>query len=176
MIGWMEWHAELNCTKNPDAKRNVYSGSKGLDSNDFLNRAKPRTTLRLWKMDRWTCSIPFGASRLSARVRLAECGFELVKGAFIYIDGSHVPTHRWKSGYLKDTQTFSVSLIQFGLTIIISPNLKGSAVERWATLCRISPLYQWYQIYIIWYYRESILTPLCTSTHGWMLCCIWNFF
>ena len=73
----------------------------------LLNRAKTQDDLEI--VEKWIDELAqfFGASRLSAKVRLAECGFELVKGAFIYIDGSYVPTHRWKSGYLKDTQTFS---------------------------------------------------------------------
>ena len=76
----------------------------------------------------------FGVSRLSAKVRLAECGFDLIKGTFIYLDDKYVPTHKWKNGYLEDTQTFSINLIQLGLQLLYQPNLK-ERVDKGELLC-----------------------------------------
>ena len=123
MIGWMEWHAESIAPKILMPKE-MFIQEARIRQQQLLESSQTQNDLEI--VEKWIDELAqfFGASRLSAKVRLAECGFELVKGAFIYIDGSYVPTHRWKSGYLKDTQTFSVSLIQFGLQLLSHSTLK----------------------------------------------------
>ena len=61
----------------------------------------------------------FEVSKLSAKIRMVELGYEEARGAFIYLDGHYVFPHTCKPGFLKMQQTFSISFldaIQLGLT------------------------------------------------------------
>lgn len=51
----------------------------------------------------------FCVSRLAAKIRMADLGYEEVLGAFTYIDGHYVKPYAFKHGMLKRNQTFSVS-------------------------------------------------------------------
>ena len=50
----------------------------------------------------------FKVSRLSAKIRMVELGYDVARGTFIYADNSYVRPHSWKPGFLKEHQTFSV--------------------------------------------------------------------
>ena len=128
MIGWMEWHAESIAPKILMPKE-MFIQKARIRQQRLLELSQSQDNLEI--VEKWIDELAqfFGVSRLSAKVRLAECGFELVKGAFIYVDDAYVPTHRWKSGYLEDTQTFSVSLIQLGLQLLSHPTLKERVEE-----------------------------------------------
>lgn len=123
MIGWMEWHAESIAPKILMPKE-MFIQEARIRQQRLIEMSQTRDELEI--VEKWIDELAqfFGVSRLSAKVRLAECGFEIVKGAFIYVDDAYVPTHRWKTGYLEDTQTFSVSLIQLGLQLLSQPILK----------------------------------------------------
>ena len=51
----------------------------------------------------------FGVSKLSAKIRLVETGFEEAAGALIYIDGKYVQPHSWKKGSIDVNQTYAIS-------------------------------------------------------------------
>lgn len=123
MIGWMEWHAE-SITPKILMPKEMFIQEARIRQQRLLELSQTQDDLEI--IEKWIDELAqfFGVSRLSAKVRLAECGFELVKGAFIYIDDAYVPTHRWKQGYLEDAQTFSISLIQLGLQLLSQPTLK----------------------------------------------------
>lgn len=53
----------------------------------------------------------FEVSKLSAKIRMVELGYEEARGAFIYLDGYYVLPHACKPGFLKMHQTFSVGLL-----------------------------------------------------------------
>ena len=50
----------------------------------------------------------FCVSRLAAKIRMADLGYEEALGAFTYIDGHYVKPHAFKRGALKRNQTFSI--------------------------------------------------------------------
>lgn len=123
MFSWMEWHAESIAPKILMPKEMFIQEARARQQR-LLELSETQDELEI--VEKWIdeLSIFFGVSRLSAKVRLAECGFDIVRGTFIYMDGKYVPTHKWKAGYLVDTQTFSVNLIQFGLQLLCQPKLK----------------------------------------------------
>lgn len=123
MIGWMEWHAESIAPKILMPKEMFIQEARSRQQR-LLELSQTQDILDI--LEKWIDELAqfFGVSRLSAKVRLAECGFEEVKGAFIYIDDAYVPTHTWKQGNLEDNQTFSVNLIQLGLQLLSQPVLK----------------------------------------------------
>lgn len=50
----------------------------------------------------------FGVSRLAAKIRMVDAGYEEAIGTFTYIDGKYVRPHRFKKGALERNQTFSI--------------------------------------------------------------------
>lgn len=50
----------------------------------------------------------FAVSRLAAKIRMVDAGYEEAIGAFTYMDGHYVAPHRFKKDALKRNQTFSV--------------------------------------------------------------------
>ncbi|MDL2293275.1 helix-turn-helix transcriptional regulator [Ruminococcaceae bacterium OttesenSCG-928-D13] len=51
----------------------------------------------------------FGVSRMAAKIRMIDLGFEEAIGTFTYIDGRYVRPHSFKKGALERNQTFSIS-------------------------------------------------------------------
>lgn len=51
----------------------------------------------------------FGVSRLAAKIRMLDAGYEEASGAFIYVDNHYVKPHKAPKGYLAKNQTFSIS-------------------------------------------------------------------
>ncbi|MBV4421060.1 helix-turn-helix domain-containing protein [Clostridium tyrobutyricum] len=50
----------------------------------------------------------FCVSRLAAKIRMIDAGYEEAIGTFTYIDGCYVKPHRFKKGELERNQTFSI--------------------------------------------------------------------
>ncbi len=124
ILGWMEWHAESITPKILIPKK-MFIQKAWVIRKRLLESSQIQDELDI--VERWIDELAFffGVPRSSAKVRLAECGFDIVKGAFIYIDDKYVPAHKWKDGYLENTQTFSINLIQLGMQLLIQPNLKS---------------------------------------------------
>ena len=123
MIDWMEWHAE-SITPKILMPKEMFIQEAIARHKRLLELSQTQDELEF--VGKWIDELAqfFGVSRLSAKVRLAECGFEVVKGAFIYIDDKYVPVHKWKGGYLENIQTFSISLIHMGMLLLTQPKLK----------------------------------------------------
>lgn len=102
MISWMEWHAELIAPKILMPKE-MFVQEARVRQQRLLELSETQDELEIVEKQIDELALFFGVSRLSAKVRLAECGFDLVKGTFIYLDDKYVPTHKWKNGYLEDT-------------------------------------------------------------------------
>ena len=52
----------------------------------------------------------FDVSRLAAKIRMVDLGFEEAIGTFTYIDGRYVKPHTFKQGAIKRNQTYSISV------------------------------------------------------------------
>ncbi|MGO5086170.1 helix-turn-helix domain-containing protein [Oscillospiraceae bacterium LCP25S3_F9] len=53
--------------------------------------------------------LTFGVSRLAAKIRMMDAGYEEAAGAFIFVDGKYVKPHKASKGFLAPNQTFSIS-------------------------------------------------------------------
>lgn len=52
----------------------------------------------------------FDVSVVSAKIRLAELGFEFVEGTSVYVDGKYYPPYSFKMDILKKNQTFIIDV------------------------------------------------------------------
>lgn len=67
----------------------------------------------------------FGVSKLAAKIRMVELGYEEAIGTLNYIDGQYVPSHQWKKGALEANQTYSIGLIDATVQMMVNPILQG---------------------------------------------------
>lgn len=65
----------------------------------------------------------FGVSRLAAKIRMIDVGYEEAIGTFTYIDGRYVKPHRFKKGSLERNQTFSIGAEDAVIQSITNPTL-----------------------------------------------------
>ena len=112
----------------------------------------------------------FGVSKLSAKIRLVELGYDIAMGAFIYVDGKYVPTHYWKKGFLETNQTFSLSRLDVGIQLLSNADLKekvdnGTYLFVESHYCLNDPKYIAYDIF-----DNPILTLY--ARHHMDECCI----
>lgn len=66
----------------------------------------------------------YGVSRLAAKIRLMEAGFTEAIGTFNYVDGHYVRPYSFKSGSLKESQTFTLSAADAGIQWLVNPELR----------------------------------------------------
>ncbi|WDC84266.1 ImmA/IrrE family metallo-endopeptidase [Caloramator sp. mosi_1] len=67
----------------------------------------------------------FSVSRLAAKIRMIDVGYEEAIGTFTYIDGHYVRPHCFKKGFLKRNQTFSISAIDAAIQSLIDSQLSA---------------------------------------------------
>ena len=65
----------------------------------------------------------FGVSKLSAKIRMVELGYEIAIGALNYVDGHHVPPHSWKKGAISANQTYSIGFIDATIETLRNPSI-----------------------------------------------------
>ena len=65
----------------------------------------------------------FSISRQSAKIRLIECGYNIARGAFNYIDNKYIKPFAYNEKALLDNQTFSIGLEDLIIETIKNPNL-----------------------------------------------------
>lgn len=69
-------------------------------------------------------AVDFGVSRLAAKIRMVEAGYEEAVGTFNWIDDHYVATHRFKKGSLKDNQTFTIGAEDLARQLMSNRKLK----------------------------------------------------
>lgn len=63
----------------------------------------------------------FCVSRLAAKIRMVDAGYEEAIGTFTYVDGRYVKPHRFKKGTLERNQTFSISVEDAAIQSVTNP-------------------------------------------------------
>lgn len=65
----------------------------------------------------------YGVSRLAAKIRLVEANYDEAIGTFNYVDGHYVRPYTFKSGSLKEYQTFTISAMDAAVQRLMNPEL-----------------------------------------------------
>ena len=65
----------------------------------------------------------FGLSKQAAKIRMIQCGFEIARGAFDYVDGHYVSPYQGKPGVLGDNETYSAGITDVVIACMFSPEL-----------------------------------------------------
>lgn len=67
----------------------------------------------------------FCVSRISAKIRMVDAGYEEAVGTFTYIDGHYVKPHGFRKGSIKVNQTFSLSAQDAAVERIFNQELRA---------------------------------------------------
>lgn len=119
---WMEWHAQA-LTPKILMPRKMFSQEAYLINKRLIDEEDSRDQLDVIERLIDELAVFFGVSRLAAKIRLVEMGYEEAIGAFNYIDGRYVPTHQWKKGAITSGQTYSISAYDAAIQSVVIPEL-----------------------------------------------------
>lgn len=67
----------------------------------------------------------FCVSRIAAKIRMIDAGYEEAIGTFTYLDGRYIKPHGFKKGTLKRNQTFSISAVDAAIQSMTNPELNA---------------------------------------------------
>jgi len=106
-LAWMEWQANSLAPKIQMPKEMFKKYVDSLISKyrreygkyDIIDLIEPIIT---------DISLKYGVSKTSAKIRLLEIGRTEAQGAFIYVDGKHIPPHKANNADIKVNQTYSI--------------------------------------------------------------------
>lgn len=68
----------------------------------------------------------FMVSRMAAKIRMIDAGYEEATGAFTYIDGHYVMPFAYKKGSLQPNQTYSISVQDAAILSVSNPTLRDN--------------------------------------------------
>ena len=119
---WMEWQANSIAPKiqMPKSTFKKYIDSliskyrKEMQAYDIIDIIEPIIT---------DISVKFGVSKTSAKIRLLEIGRVEAQGAFIYVDGKHIPPHKSQTN-IEINQTYSISAQDAAVLSMTDKNLQ----------------------------------------------------
>ena len=72
----------------------------------------------------------FGLSKQAAKIRMVQCGFEIARGAFEYVDGHYVRPYQGKKGELKEDETYTASVRDILIAGMLNPELMEKINDR----------------------------------------------
>lgn len=70
-------------------------------------------------------AIFFCVSRLAAKIRMIDAGYEEAIGTFTFIDSRYIKPHSFKKGVIKKNQTFSIGVVDAVIESIINLQFKS---------------------------------------------------
>lgn len=65
----------------------------------------------------------FCVSRLAAKIRMVDAGYEEAIGAFIYVDGRYVIPHKFRKNAIREDQTHTISAEEAAIQSVINRDL-----------------------------------------------------
>ncbi|SKC58103.1 helix-turn-helix domain-containing protein [Maledivibacter halophilus] len=121
--GWMEWHANALAPRiqmplssfKTKAFEVIKRFKKELETPEIIDVIQPAID---------ELAIFFCVSRLAAKIRMIDSGYEEAAGAFLYINGQYVKPHSFKKGTLKRNQTFSIPAEDAAIQSLINPEIR----------------------------------------------------
>lgn len=121
---WMEWQANALApriqmplsTFKTKAFELIKKYRNELETNELIDVMEPVIE---------ELAIFFCVSRLAAKIRMIDAGYEEAIGTFTYIDGRYVKPHRFKKGALQKNQTFSIGVIDAAIQSMVNSELRS---------------------------------------------------
>lgn len=129
-INWMEWQVN---TLAPKIQMPIEMFKKQVE----LTIAKYRREKQLLDPIEWIQPVIddvaqfFMVSRLAAKIRMIDAGYEVATGAFVYLNNQYVPPYRTTNKMnIARNHTFSIDMYDLGILLKTSPELKEKMVSN----------------------------------------------
>lgn len=121
--GWMEWQANALApriqmplsTFKTKAFEIIKRFKRELGTSEIIDVIQPAID----ELATFYC-----VSRLAAKIRMIDSGYEEAMGAFIYIDGRYIKPHSFNKGALKTNQTFSIPAEDAAILSLTNPEIR----------------------------------------------------
>lgn len=127
-VDWMEWQANALTPKIQMPKVMFLKYVDGLIS-QYRRDLKAYDMIDIIEPIIISIEEKFGVSKVAAKIRLLEVGYEEALGAFTYIDGRYVKPHKAKKGFLQKHQTFCVPVQDALIETTFNPALKAMIAD-----------------------------------------------
>ncbi len=118
---WMEWHAQA-LTPKIMMPRKMFRQEAQIINKRLIEEGFADNQLDVIEKLIDELASFFGVSRLSAKIRLLEVGYEEAIGAFNFIENQYIPTHRWEKGAISSHQTFCISSQDAAIQSVLDPD------------------------------------------------------
>ena len=122
-LDWMEWQANSLAPKIQMPKDMFKKYVDGLITK-YRRETKEYDIIDLIEPIITDVSTTFGVSKTAAKIRLLEIGRTEAQGAFIYVDGEHIPPHK-PSVPLEVNQTYSIGAQDAAIQAIMDQKLNA---------------------------------------------------
>ena len=121
-LDWMEWQANSLAPKIQMPKDMFKKYVDGLITK-YRREMKEYDIIDVIEPIISEISLNFGVSKTAAKIRLLEIGRTEAQGAFIYVDGEHIPPHK-ASVPLEVNQTYSIGVQDAAILPFQNPELR----------------------------------------------------
>jgi len=120
---WMEWHANALTPRiqMPLTQAKIKAAEF---IREYLKRYPGAELIDIMESVIDEMALFFFVSRLAAKIRMVDIGFEEAVGTFTYIDGRYVKPHAFKTGAIKRNQTYSISERDAAFESSVNPVLR----------------------------------------------------
>lgn len=120
---WMEWQA------NALAPRILMpAGPTKQKSEELISKYKTEfgadDVVRIMEATIGELAEFFAVSKLAAKIRMIDLGYDEASGVMSYVDDHYVPGHHFKRGSLKSKQTFTVSMTDAAIQYVVNPKFR----------------------------------------------------
>lgn len=123
VTGWMEWQANALAPRiqmplssfKTKAFEVIKRFKRELGTSEIIDVIQPAID---------ELATFFCVSRLAAKIRMIDSGYEEAAGAFLYIDGRYIKPHSFKKGILKRNQTFSIPAEDAAIQSLINSEIR----------------------------------------------------
>lgn len=122
-LDWMEWQANNLAPKIQMPKDMFKKYVDGLITK-YRREMKEYDIIDVIEPIISEISLNFGVSKTAAKIRLLEIGRTEAQGAFIYVDGEHIPPHK-ASVPLEVNQTYAIGAQDAAIQAIMDPKLNA---------------------------------------------------
>lgn len=120
---WMEWHANALTPRiqMPLTQAKIKAAEF---IREYLKRFPGSELIDIMEAVIDEMALFFFVSRLAAKIRMVDIGFEEAIGTFTYIEGRYVKPHAFKPGAIKRNQTYSISERDAAFESSVNPALR----------------------------------------------------
>lgn len=144
-LKWMEWQANQLAPRILMPEKTTRRVFNKILADVHTTRPKQRYAETLEETVGLVANY-FSVSRLAAKLRLFELGFEEVEGTCVYCDGKGLPPYAFKKGLLDKNHSFVIDEENLIRSIVMTPKLmelyaKGVLVYANCMLCFNDPRY-----------------------------------